>query len=563
MAEGKITSVFDEKTKAELLQALKGLVGPVRIVHFTQKIACPGCSAQNQLLLELANMSKKIVLDVYHLEDDPELAAHYKVDKVPATLVLGQEDNGIRFYGLTLGYEFPSLLSAIIMVSTSKSGLPSEVEEMVKKIGKDVHVQVFVTLTCPYCPNMVHVAHQFAFVNHQITADMVESSEFPQLVQRYGVQGVPKTVINEAFSFDGAVPASTLYMRTLKAVDPDLYRKLDEVIRESEGTRKAKKADPAHKYEVLIIGAGPAAMSAALYAARKGLDVALIAAKVGGQMTYTGNIDNYLGFPSIRGGDLTEVFVGHMERYPISEAFDSPVVDVAKEGDSFIVRTEDGRKFSGSSVVYCAGKEYRRLGVANEERFIGKGIAFCADCDAPLYQDKRIAVIGGGNSAFTSARDLIRFARELHLVHRKTNFTADELLVDLVLGSDKVIVHTPMIVDSFLGNERLTGVRLSSVGGDERTDLSVEGVFLEIGLSPNSSPIRDLVDMNDIGEVVAAKDQSTKTPGLFVAGDVTEVKEKQISVSVGQGAVAAISAYEYLSAKGLTQSRAGIKEDWQ
>ena len=516
-----------------------------------------------QLLQELATLSEKITLEVHHTEDDKELVTRYKLDKVPATLVFGNEENGIRFYGVTLGYEFPSFLSAMMMASTGVSGLPPEMEEMVKKINKDVHIQVIVTLTCPYCPKMVHVAHQFAFVNHQITADMVESSEFPQLVQRYDVYGVPKTVINETHSFDGAVPASTLYLETLKAVDPDTYRQIDELIRESEGTRKAKKVDPAHTYEVLIVGAGPAAMSAALYAARKGLDVAIIAAKVGGQMTYTGSVDNYLGFPSVGGGDLAEVFREHMERYPISEAFGSDVIDVRKEGDSFAVRTEDGRRFTGNSVVYCAGKEYRKLGVTNEERFIGKGIGFCANCDAPLYQDKRVAVIGGGNSALTSARDLIRFAKEVHIVHRKAGFTADEPLVKQVLGSNKVTVHAPMTVDAFLGKDRLTGVRLSSTEGKEGIDLLVDGVFLEIGLSPNSAPLRGMAEMNDIGEVVASKDQSTSTPGLFVAGDVTEVKEKQISVSVGQGAVAAIAAYEYLSGRGLTQSRAGQKEDWQ
>jgi alkyl hydroperoxide reductase subunit F len=280
-------------------------------------------------------------------------------------------------------------------------------------------------------------------------------------------------------------------------------------------------------------------------------------------MTYTGKVDNYLGFPSVSGGDLTEVFRDHMERYPVAEAFGSSIIDVRREGDAFGVTTEDGRRFKGNAVIYCAGKEYRRLGVANEERFIGKGIGFCANCDAPLYQDKKVAVIGGGNSAFTSARDLVRFAREVHLVHRRTDFTADELLVSQVLGSKKVKVHAPKVVESFLGTERLLGVRISSPEGKDASDLLVDGVFLEIGLSPNSSPIRGLAEMNEIGEVLANKDQSTKTPGLFVAGDVTDVDEKQISVSVGQGAVAAISAYEFLSGKGLTKSRPGQTEDWQ
>jgi glutaredoxin-like protein len=563
LGEVKETGVFDEKSKAELLKALEGLTGQVRIVYFTKKEGCPSCAAQAQLLQELSALSEKFSFEVHQIDEDKELAAHYRIGKVPATLVMGRKDNGIRFYGITLGYEFPSLLSAIMMASSGRSGLEPEMEEMVKAIGKDVHIQVIVTLTCPYCPKMVHVAHQFAFVNDRITADMVESSEFPQLVQRYDVYGVPKTVINETHTIDGAVPAANLYLEILKAVDPDAYRQIDELIRDSEGIRKAKKVDPSHRYEVLIVGAGPAAMSAALYAARKGLDVAIIAAKVGGQMTYTGSVDNYLGFPSVSGGDLSEVFRSHFERYPVSEAFGSAVIDVRKEGDTFAVRSEDGKKFIGSALIYCAGKEYRKLGVPNEERFLGKGIGFCANCDAPLYQDKRVAIVGGGNSAFTSARDLIRFAREVHLVHRKSDFTADELLVKQVLGSDKVRVHVPMTVESFLGQDRLSGVRLSSLEGREGIDLPVEGVFLEIGLSPNSAPIRGLVEMNEIGEVMAKKDQSTTTDGLYVAGDVTDVVEKQISVSVGQGAVAAISAYEFLSRKGLTQSRPGQREDWQ
>ncbi len=563
MTEAGETSIIDDKSRAELSKVLQGMVMPVRLLLFTQKEGCPSCATQTQLLQDVAALSDKITLESRDIDEDQEMAARYRVSKVPATLLIGEKENGIRFYGVPLGYEFPSFLSALMMASTGHSGLPSEMEGMVKAIDKDVHIQVIVTLTCPYCPKMVHVAHQFAFVNDRITADMVESSEYPQVVQRYEVYGVPKTVINETHSFDGAVPPANLFLEVLKAVDPEAYRQIEDMIRESEGVRKAKKADQSHRYEVLVIGAGPAAMSAALYAARKGLDVAIIASSVGGQMTYTGSVDNYLGFPSISGGDLSEMFREHFERYPVSEAIGSAVIDVRKESDFFAITTVDGRRFAGNAVIYCAGKEYRKLGVPNEERFIGKGIGFCANCDAPLYQDKRVAVIGGSNSAFSSARDLLKFVREVHLVHRRTNFTADELLVQQVLGSDIVKVHTPMKVESFLGEQKLSGIRIAPIDGGEGFDLLVDGVFLEVGLSPNSSPLRGLAPMNEIGEVIANKDQSTPTPGLFVAGDVTDVAEKQISVSVGQGAVAAISAYEYLSAKGLTRSRAGQKDDWR
>ena len=223
------------------------------------------------------------------------------------------------------------------------------------------------------------------------------------------------------------------------------------------------------------------------------------------------------------------------------------VVKVEKSETGFFVFTDDDRKFAARSVIYCTGQEYRRLGVPGEDRFIGKNIGFCATCDAPLYRGKRVAVVGGGNSAFTAARDLLNFASEIHLIHRREGFEADETLIEEVKTSEKVKMHTSMIVNSFLGWEKLNGVRLESVDGTDRYDLVVEGVFLEIGLIPNSGPIQDLIELNDSGEIPVNRDQSTSVGGLFAAGDVTDFEEKQISIAVGQGAVAALSSYKYLT----------------
>ena len=212
----------------------------------------------------------------------------------------------------------------------------------------------------------------------------------------------------------------------------------------------------------------------------KVLDVALIAKKLGGQINYTAMIDNYLGLPGASGADMTEVFRNHMERQPISEVLGVNVTKVEKENSSFLLMTEEGKRFKARSVVYCAGKEYRRLGVPGEEQFVGRGIGFCATCDAPLYQGKRVAVVGGGNSAFTSVRDLINFASEIHVIHRKTEFKADASLIQEIKGAKNVIFHTPMEVRAFLGADKLTGVRLESVDGKEKFDLLVDGVFWKL-----------------------------------------------------------------------------------
>ena len=561
-----MADIMDEKTRAELKVLLANLKAPVRLVFFTQKSGCPACYRQEELLRELCKLSETLKLEVHDLVLDGDTALNYKVDKTPATAVVGGRDHGIRFYGLTGGYEFTSLLEAILLVSGGKSNLDPQLEEMVKRIKDPVHLEVMTTLTCQYCPEMVRVAHEFAFVNDNIRADMVESSEFPELVRKYQVTGVPRTLINGAHPFDGALPAAAAYLEIIKAMQPEQYNALMEELRGAQAAGKAGKAMKAEEgrvYELLIVGGGPAAMSAAVYAARKGLDVALVARKIGGQINYTAGIDNYLGLADISGAQMADLFSAHMSRHPIAEALGENVVKIEKAGQDFLVATEEKKQFKARAVVYCAGKEYKRLGVPNEEKFIGKGIGFCATCDAPLYKGKRVAVIGGGNSALTSARDLVGFASEIHLVHRREEFRADAALVEEVRKAPNVTLHAPMQVREYLGEDKLRGVRLESPDGKKKQDLELDGVFLEIGLTPNSSPLKDLVQLNPFGEVTVDRVQNTETKGLFAAGDVTDTEEKQISIAVGQGAQAALSAYKYLADNKLTKSKVGKKEAWQ
>jgi alkyl hydroperoxide reductase subunit F len=556
------STMIDEDTRVQLRKILEKLESSVRLIFFTQESACPSCTQQRELLEELVSLSGKLELKIYDFVLHGDEAISHKIDKIPATVVSGKRDYGIRFYGVTTGYEFSSLLEAIVMVSTGRSGLNPQLEELVRDIKEPVHLQVLVTPTCPYCPRMVHVAHQFAFVNENIRADMIEAQEFPYLAQRYNLYSVPKTIINEAHSFEGAIPAEAAYLQILKAVSPETYEQLEEAVREVHGAKNVTKAEAEHEYEVAIVGGGPAAMSAAIYAVRKGLGVLLVAKKLGGQITYTAAIENYLGFPKISGADMAEAFRAHMENYPIAEALGSDVTQVRKANNGFEIITDDNQRFKAKSVIYCAGKEYKRLGIPGEEQFIGKGIGFCATCDAPLYQGKLVAVIGGGNSALTSVRDLLSFASEIHLIHRRKDFTADASLIQ-VLKAKNVTVHAPMVVRAFLGKEKLTGVRLESVDGKERFDLNVDGVFLEIGLTPNTSPLNGLAELNERGEIPVNKDQSTGVRGLFAAGDATDVREKQISIAVGQGTQAALSAYKYLIENMLTKSKIGSKEAWE
>ena len=552
-----MADLIDDKTKKELKRMLAPVQTSVNILYFTQENACPMCREQQKLLEDLVTTSDKLILKVYDFDKDSDQARKYRIDKIPATMVVSNKDYGIRFYGLTAGYEFSSLVGAILMIAEGQSHLSPELEKAINSIDEPIHIQVMVTLTCPYCPRAVHTAQQMALINDLIRVDMVDSAEFPQLAQRYDVSSVPKTVINEVHSFVGALPAEAVYLEILKATKPEEYRRLEEAMREAKGVRQVRKPDPEHEYDVIIVGAGPAAMSAAIYTARKELDVLLIAKEIGGQITYTTTVENYLGLIDIDGKEMVEQFRAQIERFPIAEGLGSSVVVVKKKGDRLIVQTEDGQQFTGNSLIYCAGKEYRLLGVPGEKRFIGRGIAFCATCDAPLYKDKKVAVVGGSNSAFTAVRDLVNFAQEIHLIHRRDTFKADPVLVKEAKQAKNVTFHTNMVVQEILGEDKLTGIRLQSTDGKERQDLLVDGVFIEIGLTPNTNPVKDFVKLNQRGEIPVARDNSTDIAGFFAAGDATDIPEKQIIIAAGEGAKAALSATKYLKEKKLIHKKIG------
>ncbi len=551
-----MAKLMDEKTKKEVIKILNSLPASVTLVYFTQKEKeCSLCLKQQQLLEEVVSLSDKLELVVHNFVKDKKAVEKFRIDKTPATAIVGKKDYGMRFFGLTGGHEFSSLLQAIMMVGTGKSGLHPELQKFVKKINKPVHIEVLTTLTCPYCPQAVHAAQQLAMMNDYIQADMVESAEFPNLAQTYSVFETPKTVINGTHSFVGAMPAQAVYLEILKAIDPEEYQRIEQMIRESQGHRHVRKAEPKEHYDTIIVGGGPAAMSAAVYAARKAMNVLLVTKEMGGQITYTASVDNYLGLPRISGKELKDQFVFHMEQYPIAETVGANVVKVVKKNNTFTVKTENDKEFKGNSVIFCTGKEYRRLGVAGEDRFIGHGIAFCATCDAPLYKDKKVAVVGGGNSAFTAVRDLINFAKEIHHIHRGDTFKADAALIKEAKNAKNVVFHTKSVIQEFMGKETLNGVRLQSTEGEETTELQVDGVFLEIGLTPSTEAVKDLIQLSERGEIPVQHDNSTFVPGFFAAGDVTDVPEKQVIVAAGEGAKAAVSCYNYLLDKQLIQKK--------
>jgi alkyl hydroperoxide reductase subunit F len=306
-----------------------------------------------------------------------------------------------------------------------------------------------------------------------------------------------------------------------------------------------RRADRAVLYDVMVIGSGPAGMTAAIYSARKGLKTLVLSKDVGGQLNISAELENYLGYSYIEAPQLIEHFEDHVERFDITRVIGEEVIDLDITDKIKIVQTRAGNRYQGRTVIIASGKYPRPLGVPGEERFLGKGVAYCATCDAPFYKDKVVAVVGGGNSALEAAGELQRWATHVYLIVRG-DYSADDILVDRVTRMDKVEVFLGYETLHILGDQHVTGVRVRSrTDGQERT-LDVEGIFVEIGLLPNSSFAMDVLELNEQGEIIVDCQTHTGVPGVFAAGDVTNVQDKQVIVAAGEGAKAALRAHEYL-----------------
>jgi alkyl hydroperoxide reductase subunit F len=309
--------------------------------------------------------------------------------------------------------------------------------------------------------------------------------------------------------------------------------------------------DPGAVYDCLIVGGGPAAMTAAVYAARKVMRIAVLTEDFGGQVAETSEIENYIGFQLITGHELTERFVEHVKKFEVPCARDEKVVDVTRDGDLFTARREGGEVFRGRTVVFATGRRYRKLGVPGERELSGHGVSYCVICDAPFFRKKKVVIAGGGNSAFTAAADLLKLDSEVTLVNIVPDWQADHIMFDPVEANERAHLLADHEITRIEGKVKVEKVSVRDHATGEEKELTADGVFVEIGGIPNSDPVKDLVKLNRYGEIVVDCNCRTSVEGLFAAGDVTTVPYKQIVISAGEGSKAALAAYDHLTAKGL------------
>lgn len=295
-------------------------------------------------------------------------------------------------------------------------------------------------------------------------------------------------------------------------------------------------------YDLVVIGAGPAGITAAIYASRKRLETLVISKDIGGQAALSGDVENYTGYQFISGPELALKFEEHLKKFDITLKEGEAVLELGKAGDLVRVRTDKGI-YEAKSAIIASGKRSRELGVPGEKEFKNKGLTYCATCDGPLFSGKDVAVIGGGNSALDAAIQLIKIANKIYLVNVTAALTGDPVMQEIVKASPKVTILNNSRVSAVLGESLVSSIRINIADKEEL--LAVKGVFVEIGLIPNSEFVKD-IEKNKLGEIKVNSYNETNVPGIFAAGDVTDVPEKQIVIAAGEGSKAALGVFRYL-----------------
>ncbi len=309
---------------------------------------------------------------------------------------------------------------------------------------------------------------------------------------------------------------------------------------------KLAKIDENTLYDVTVIGTGPAATSAAIYAVRKGLNVAMIGVKVGGQVLDTNDIENIIGTTTTTGAKYAESLEKHMKEYPIAFKDGHLVKEVKKDGKDKILVTDDGKEYRTKTVIVATGAKHRHLGIPGEEEFTGKGVHFCTTCDGPFYKGLDVTIVGGGNSGVEAALDMSGIAKSVTLIEFMPELKADQVLQDKLAERENITVHKNTATKEVKGTEFVEKIVYANRDTNEDVEVKMDGLFIEIGLSANTSVVEGVVERNKIGEIIIDENNMTSEKGIFAAGDCTTVKHKQIVIAVGEGAKAALSAFNYL-----------------
>ena len=436
------------------------------------------------------------------------------------TLLKNGNATGITFRGIPNGHEFTSLLLAILNLDGKGKNFPDEaVCNRVKALKGPIHLVTYVSLTCTNCPDVVQALNAMTTLNPAITHEMVDGALYQDEVDALKIQGVPSVFVDGKLLHVGRGEFS------------ELLAKLEE----QYGIDDTKAMNEVKEYDVIVAGGGPAGVSSAIYSARKGLRVAIVAERIGGQVKETVGIENLISVPETTGNELANNLKTHLLRYPVD------LLEHRKIEKVEVV----GKRFLAPALIIATGASWRKLNVPGEAEYIGRGVAFCPHCDGPFYKGKHVAVVGGGNSGIEAAIDLAGICSKVTVFEFMDELKADSVLQDRLKSLPNVEVFVSSQTTEVIGNgDKLTALRIKDRKTEEERLVELDGVFVQIGLSANSSVFRDIVETNRPGEIMIDAHCRTNVTGIYAAGDVSTVPYKQIIISMGEGAKAALSAFD-------------------
>ncbi len=440
------------------------------------------------------------------------------------------EEASFSFEAMPTGHEFSTLLLAILNLDGGGRNLPDEqFAKRIQGLQGEAEIVSYVLLSCPNCPDVVQAMNVISILNPNIRHRIVDGALVADEMERLSIQAVPTLYMGDELFHVGRASMVDLVANLEANMSSDVvYEEQD------------------YTFDVVVVGGGPAGVTAAIYAARKGFRVAIVAERIGGQTLETQAIENITSVTKTMGIEYAAKLREQIERYPIKIFDNRKVSSIERVKDRVsILRTSLNENLEARAVIIATGAKWRTLDIEGEEEYIGRGVAFCTHCDAPFYEGRRVVVVGGGNSGIEAAMDLSNIASEVTLVEYAEALTGDAALCDRMALLGNVEVVTNAQATRILGDgERVTAVEYRDRANGEVVTKDVEGVFVQIGLLPNSELFREVVELSDRNEIVVDTACRTSTKGVYAAGDVTIVPYKQIVVAQGEGAKAAIAAFE-------------------
>ncbi|MEN5265877.1 alkyl hydroperoxide reductase subunit F [Stenotrophomonas sp. TWI587] len=528
--------MLDANLQSQLKTYLERVTRPIQITAHVDD------GAKSQEMLELLNtlttLSTQIRLDVRRDSDE----------RTPSfALTTPGQDIHLVFAGLPMGHEFTSLVLALLQVGGHPSKATAELIEQVRNLEGDYRFETYFSLSCQNCPDVVQALNLAAVLNPRIQHVAIDGGLFPAEVEARQIMSVPTVYLNGEVFDQGRM--------TLEQI----VAKLDT----GASKRDAEKLSTKAPFDVLVVGGGPAGAAAAIYAARKGIRTGVAAERFGGQVLDTMAIENFISVKETEGPKLAAALEQHVREYEVDIMNLQRATALVPAGDDGLVeiKLENGASLKSRSVILSTGARWRQMNVPGEDQYRNKGVAYCPHCDGPLFKGKRVAVIGGGNSGVEAAIDLAGLVTHVTLLEFDDKLRADEVLQKKLRSLGNVTIITSALTQEVLGDgQKVTGlVYQDRIGGDSHR-VELEGIFVQIGLLPNTEWLKDTVALSPRGEILIDDRGQTSVPGVFAAGDCTTVPYKQIVIAMGAGSTAALSAFDHLIRTSVPKSSGAVAE---